>query len=65
MGGIYDVHRPDGLRYHDVNKKSLKDWFKHLKVHGGGDSQTHSSMAISKPYFSCISKKKGGKKERK
>jgi hypothetical protein len=31
----------DGLRCHDIHTKFHRNWLRHSKVHGGGDSQTH------------------------
>jgi hypothetical protein len=40
MGGIYEVRRCGGLRYHDIDAKFHKDSFSHSKV-DEGDTQTH------------------------
>jgi hypothetical protein len=40
MGGIYEVRRLDGLRFHDIHAKFNKDWFRYSKVHRG-DTQTY------------------------
>jgi hypothetical protein len=40
MGGIYEVCRSDGLRFHDINTKFYGEWFSNSKV-DRGDEQTH------------------------
>jgi hypothetical protein len=40
MGGIYEVGRLDGLRWHDIHTKFYKDWFNHSEV-GKGNTQTY------------------------
>jgi hypothetical protein len=32
MGGIYEAHRWDGLRCHDIHTKFRNDWFRHSKI---------------------------------
>jgi hypothetical protein len=40
MGGIYEVHRWDELRCHDIYTKFHNDWFRHSNV-DRGESRTH------------------------
>jgi hypothetical protein len=41
MGRIYEVHRWDGLRCHDIRTKFHKDWFSHSKVDRVWDTKAH------------------------
>jgi hypothetical protein len=36
VGGIYEVRRSDGLKYHDINTMCHKDWLRHSEVNGVG-----------------------------
>jgi hypothetical protein len=47
MGGIYEVRRSDGHRYHDILVKFHKDWFSHPRVdrrRGGGICREHGDQ---------------------
>jgi hypothetical protein len=43
MGGIYELHRWDGLRSYDIRTKFHKNWFRHSKVNKGGYTNTQTA----------------------
>jgi hypothetical protein len=49
MGGIYEVRRGDGLRWHDIHTKFHKDWFRHSKVDMGEFTDTQTALGSHKP----------------
>jgi hypothetical protein len=53
MGGIYEVHRWDGVRWHDIHIKLHKHWTMRSKVVSGEDAHTNSK-AISKSTCICL-----------
>jgi hypothetical protein len=40
MGGIYDLYRRDGVGCRDIHTTFHKDWLRHSKVNGEGDTHT-------------------------
>jgi hypothetical protein len=42
MEGIYEVHRWDGIRCHDIYTKGHKDWFRHSEFNRGRFTDTQN-----------------------
>jgi hypothetical protein len=61
VGGIYEVHRWDGLRCHDIHTKFHKDWFRHPNLIVG-DSQTYRQHCDLSRCFYFFKIRKVGKK---
>jgi hypothetical protein len=51
MGRIYEVLCWDGLRWHDIDTKFHKDWFRHSKVDRKGFIDTQTARWCHKPTF--------------
>jgi hypothetical protein len=49
IGDIYEVHRSDGTRCHDIHTKFHKDWFRNSKVDMGGFTDTQTACWPHKP----------------
>jgi hypothetical protein len=58
IGGIYEAHRWNGFRCHDIHTKCDEVWFKHSNLMGGRNTQTHRQHGdlISRLLFYKISR---------
>jgi hypothetical protein len=51
MGGFYEIHHRDRLRWHDIHTKCHKDWFKHQNLIGGIHRHRQHDILMSTFFF--------------